>query len=97
MIWKINAKYMDLTIIGIYHPPYSSSNPFTNGQFLYEFIEWLVDVLSSDNNIIICGDFYIQVNNCDVDPEVQIFLDTIEAQGLKIQNGSNPHIDQLIP
>ena len=77
---------MDLTIIGIYHLPYSSSNPFTNGQSLDEFLEWLVDVLSSCNNTIICGDFNIQVNNCDVDPEVQIFLDTIEALGLKIQN-----------
>ena len=75
-----------MTIIGIYHLPYSSSNPFTNGQFLDEFIEWLVDVLSSYSNIIIFGDFNIQVNNCDVDPEVQNFLDTIEAVGLKIQN-----------
>ena len=90
VIWNVNAKYTDLTIIGIYHPPYSSSNPFTSGQFLDEFIEWLVDVLSSYNNIIICGDFNIQVNNCDVDPEVQIFLDTIEALGLKIQNSFKP-------
>ena len=86
VIWKGNAKYMDLTIIGIYHLPYSSCNPFTNSQFLDEFIEWLVDVLPSYNNIIICRDFIMQVNNYDVDPEVQIFLDTIEVLGLKIQN-----------
>ena len=89
-IWKAYVKYTDLTVIGIYHLLYSSSNPFTNGQFLDEFIEWLVDVLSSYNNITICGDFTIQVNNCDVDPEVQIFLDTIEALGLKIQNSFRP-------
>ena len=81
---------MDLTIIGIYHPPYSSSNTFTNDQNLDDFIEWLVDVLSSYSNIIICGDFNIQVNNCDVDPEAQIFLNTIEALGVKIQNSFNP-------
>ena len=89
-IWKVNAKYTDVTIIGIYHLPYSSSNPFTNGQILDEFIEWLVGVLPSYNNIVICGDFNIQVNNSDVDPEVQNFLETIEVLGLKIQNSFKP-------
>ena len=49
--------------------------------FLDGVTDFLATFLVEHNNIIIMGDFNIHVNNT-TDPEVQIFLDTMEALGL---------------
>ena len=55
-IWSVKARNKHLTIVGLYHPPYSPINP-TNSIFINDIIELLTEVLSSNNNHIILGDF----------------------------------------
>ena len=42
-IWKVFCKAYTISIIDIYHPPYSTINQCTNAMFLDEFTEWLPD------------------------------------------------------
>ena len=44
--------------------------------------EWLADVLTNHNNIILAGDFNLHVND-ENDTNASIFIDTIEAMGLQ--------------
>ena len=39
--WKVTSKGITTTLIGIYHPPYSTINPITNVMFLDDLSEWL--------------------------------------------------------
>ena len=56
-IWKISTKHNTMTVVVIYHPPYSTQHPITNAIFLDEITEWLADVLTNHNNLILDGDF----------------------------------------
>ena len=51
-------------------------------QFIDNLTELLVDIVTSNTNLVILGDFNIHVNNV-YDPNSSIFLDTITALGLK--------------
>ena len=63
--------------MGIYRPPVSSIP-----QFLDIFTELLVDIVTSNINLVVIGDFNIHVNNID-EPNAEIFLDTMTALSLK--------------
>ena len=76
----MKARNKHLTIIGIYHPPYSPINP-TNNIFIDEIIELLTEVLPSSNNHIILEHFNLHVSDQD-DVDAQIFSDSMEALGL---------------
>ena len=80
-IWQIHPNNISLTVLAIYHPPYSNVNKSTNGQFIDEFAEFLVDLLMEYNNVIIMGDFNIRLDNTK-DPDVTAFMDTMSALGL---------------
>ena len=54
-IWSVNARNKHLTIIRLYHPPYSPMNP-TNNIFIEEITELLTEVLPSSKKYIILGD-----------------------------------------
>ena len=49
-------------MIGIYHPPYSGCNLTINNMFLNDLTEGLAESLVNDKNIIIMGDFKIDIN-----------------------------------
>ena len=80
-IWQLHPNNISLTILTIYHPPYSNINKSTNGQFIDEFAEFLVDFLTEYSNVNIMGDFNIRLDNTE-DPDVTAFIDTMSALGL---------------
>ena len=51
-------------------------------QFPDNFTELLVDIVASNTNLVILGDFNIHVNDVN-DPNASIFLDIMTALGLK--------------
>ena len=42
-IWKVRYNNDNITLIAVYHPLYTTSNPITNTTFTDEFTEWLTD------------------------------------------------------
>ena len=74
--WKFTSSNSFLNILGVYRPP-DSSIP----QFLDIFMELLVDIVTSNMNLVVLSNFNIHVNNID-DPNAGIFLDTMTALGL---------------
>ena len=81
-IWKIITKHDTMAVVAIYHPPYSAQHPVTNTIFIDEITEWLPQVLTNQNNIIIARDFNLLVND-ESDTDASIFIDTMEAMGLQ--------------
>ena len=75
--WKVTSMNSFLNILGVYRP-HDGSIP----QFLDIFMELLLDIVASNTNLVILGDFNIHVNDVD-DPNTSIFLDTMTALGLK--------------
>ena len=75
--WKVTSSNSFLNILGIYRPP-DSSIP----RFLDIFTELIVDIVTSNMNLVVLGDFNIHVNKID-DPNAGIFLDTMTALGMK--------------
>ena len=82
-IWKVRCNNDNITLMVIYHPSYTTSNPITNIAFIDEYIEWLTDQLVSYDNLYITGDFNIHVNNTIMDDEASAFVDSMEALGLE--------------
>ena len=74
--WKVTSSKSFLNIFGIYRPP-DSSIP----QFLDIFMELLVDIVTSNTNLVVLGDFNIHVNKID-DPNAGIILDPVTALSL---------------
>ena len=75
--WKVTSANSFLNILGVYRPP-DGGIP----QFLDIFMELLVDMVTSNTNLVVLGDFNIHVNDID-DPNASIFLDTMTALRLK--------------
>ena len=74
--WRVTSMNYFLNIFGVYRPP-DGSIP----QFLDIFTELLMDIVASNTNLVILGDFNIHVNDVN-DPSASIFLDTMIALGL---------------
>lgn len=94
--WNIKSANTDLTVIGVYHPPFGSTVDNTPSAFLDEFTNPLAEVEPVDPNIILLGDFNIHVNKYHEDNNVQIFVDTLEAMGLTIKNDKATHEENNI-
>ena len=75
--WKVTSSNSFSNKLGIYRPP-DSSIP----QFLDIFTEILIDIVTSNTNLVVLGNFNIHVNMID-DPKAGIFLDTMTALGMK--------------
>ena len=88
-IWSVKARNKHLTIVGLYHPPYSSKNP-PNSVFIDEIIDLLTEILPVNKNCIILGDFNIHINDNE-DVEAQIFSESMEALGLKQHSMTPTH------
>ena len=89
-IWKVTCKEYTITIICVYHPPYSNVNQCTNTMFLDKFTEWLPDQLTKYKNIIMMGGINFHLNKF-VDPDAVTFKDTLDALGLRIHNNFPSH------
>ena len=81
----------NLIIIGIYHPPYSTKNLITNVLFIDYLTECLPDQLIDSNNVVLAGDFNIHMNKLDLDDDVHVFIDTLEALGFKFYQSDETH------
>lgn len=80
-IWEIKSGHESMNIFAVYRPPYSKKHPRTIPQFIDEFLVILSDEISSLENVVIMGNFNIHVDILD-DPDVQVFIDSMEALGL---------------
>ena len=80
-IWGLQHKGINMTIIAIYRPPYSTINQATIESFFEEFTEWMATKSNEYSNIIVMGDFNVLVNN-DQDVDSNSFIDIMEALGL---------------
>ena len=72
---------MKLSIVVIYHPPYTNKNPITNNMLIDDFTDWLVEEIMLHDNLVILGNFNLHINDLD-NPDTGIFLDTVTAMGL---------------
>ena len=81
-IWKLTVQSTSITIIAVYHPPYSEKNPITNAMFIDDITEFLAEILSQYQNTVLAGDFNIHVNNQD-DPETNVLMGTMTILGLQ--------------
>ena len=53
--WKVEIKGKPITLIGIYHPPYSTKNKITNAMFLDDFTDLTTKLLPDHQNNIMIG------------------------------------------
>ena len=88
-VWSVKVRNKHLTIVGLYHPPYSSKNP-PNSVFIDEIIDLLTEILPANKNHISLGDFNIHINNNE-DVEALIFHESMEALGLKQHSMTPTH------
>ena len=79
-IWHVSIKNKTIHILGIYQPP--PKQYLTNAIFLDELMELLTTRLPNIENAIIWGDFIIHIEDTN-DYNSKIFVDTLEALGLK--------------
>ena len=82
-VWSLKTNSTLLAIIAIYRPPYLTKNPVNVSVFTYEVLDWVVNHLTKHNNIIIGGDFNVHISKMSKEDEPGMFLDTMEALGLK--------------
>ncbi len=80
MICTMTLKGFILTVILIYHPPYSKRNPITNSTFIDEFSQFLSETLPSHRNAIILGDYNLHLDSEYADAAV--FADIMDAMGM---------------
>ena len=77
---RINIGKHDITLLGIYHPPVSSRNQVTDSIFVDLLAEQVCQIIATQNNMIILGDFNIHVN--DPNNADSIFLlDAMSSMG----------------
>ena len=68
--WRVTLANAFLNVLGVYRPP-DGSIP----QFLDIFTGLLVNILTSNTNLAVLGDFIIHVNDIN-NPNANIFLDS---------------------
>ena len=75
-IWRYAIKNKPIHIIGIYHPPLNGKHNTTNGMFINDITELLVNKLPQYQNSIILGDFNIHIEDI-TNADAIIFNDTM--------------------
>ena len=79
-IWQVSLKNKTIAILGIYNQPPKQDQ--TNTTFLDEITELHTSKLPNIKNTIILGDFNMHIED-PTDNNSKIFVDTMEALGLK--------------
>ena len=83
--FKIQVNKCNITLLSIYHPPYSAVNPVTEKMFINDFTEWICDQLvmtDHGNKLLILRDFNIHMND-ESDENASNFMDIIMVLGLE--------------
>lgn len=62
-VWSVTVSSINLTIVNIYRPPYSTNHPVPCSVFIKEFADFITDVFVDFTNVIILGDFNIHWDN----------------------------------
>ena len=81
----------NVTLVAMYHPPYSSKAPITNSMFIDDITNWLPDRLIKYNDVVLIGDLNIHLNDCTSDDDAGIFSDMVEAMGFIIYMAGPTH------
>ena len=87
-IWRYTIRNKPIHIIRIYHPPPNGEHNTTNGMFINDITELLVNKLPQYQNNIILGDFNIHTEGL-TNADAITFNDTMRALGLE-QHISGP-------
>ena len=74
--WKIVIPSLVITLAGVYKPPNTS-----NFDFHDDFLDWILDKIAMDNNIIIMGDFNHHINK-QLDEGASNFMESMSSVGL---------------
>lgn len=80
-MWEVIKQNTTYNFICVYRPPSSSAGQTINC-FVDEFSEHVLDLIATHNNIILCGDFNIHVNDTE-NPSVNMFCDMMDALGFQ--------------
>ena len=89
--WRIVLKHTTITILAIYHPPYSNQTKATNHDFLDEFTNWVAEYIMNNTNVIILGDFNLHVND-PRDDNAMNFIESTQALALQQHVNFSTHI-----
>ena len=90
-IWRYTIRNKPIHIIGIYHPPLNEEHNTTNGMFIEDITELLVNKLPQYENSIILGDFNIHIEDI-TNAEAIIFNNTMRALGLEQHISGLKHV-----
>ena len=81
--FKVHINRSNITLLAIYHPPYSAVNPVIEKIFIEDFTEWIFDqpfMSEHWNKLLMLGDFNIHVHDA-FDENASNFMDIIMALG----------------
>ena len=81
---------LHLNIPGLYHPPNSKVNKYSNGDFIDEFLELMEEMILSYDILINMGYFNLHLKNLD-DPYTEVFIDSIKALSLQQEVNFSTH------
>ena len=90
-IWRYTIRNKPIHVIGIYHPPPNGEHNTTNGMFINDITELLVNELPQYQNNIILGDFNIHIEDL-TNADAIIFNDTMRALGLEQHISGPKHV-----
>ena len=76
-----NKLNVTTSVLAIYRPPYSESHKVNVKTFCEEFTDFLTDIIASENNLIVMGDFNIHMNKLE-DSNAIVLTEMTESLGL---------------
>ena len=82
VVWECSISNTLLTLVGIYHPPYSDGTKVTDAMFLDNLAEFLETMLTTYSNIVVSRDFNLHIDDIG-NPDTQVFLDLMTVFGLQ--------------
>ena len=92
-IWRYTTRNKPIHIIRIYHPTPNEECSATNGMFINDITELLVNKLPQYQNSIILGDFNIHIEDL-TNADAIIFNDTMRALGLEQHISGPTHVKE---
>ena len=73
---------MQMTLLGIYHPPASTQHKASNSNFIDDLTKLHTTIGSEKRNILLLGDLNLHIDNPE-DPNSDQLITTMETLGLK--------------
>ena len=79
---SVTYQGINVTVLGLYRPPYTMKNKYTDNKFVDDFLGLLAETLPLHNNFIIMGDINFHWNDT-LNPLTDILNNSLNALGLK--------------